>query len=174
MTSSDHALKMSVPSLLVPGPHLLGPRLPGDSAVSRLPPDWSLIREVIRQVHAAPGGGLHRRELAGFFRLPPYGESMRDALGIAYRHRKIDFCGQYVVRPRGPRAMHPTRQAAAPTSLRRQTEKIDTFPPGNRAVPVGDVLQHICHCTLRMPHHRGEIPALQGVRCITATRSAVT
>ena len=62
-------------------------------------PDWSLIREIVRQVHTAPGGGLHRNQLAERFCLPAYGECMRSALGIAYRHKKIDFCGQYVVRP---------------------------------------------------------------------------
>jgi hypothetical protein len=67
--------------------------------VSRLPPDWSLIREIIRTVHAAPAGGMHRAELAERFSLPAYGDCMREALGIAYWHRKIDFCRQYVVRP---------------------------------------------------------------------------
>jgi hypothetical protein len=67
--------------------------------VTRLPPDWSLIREIVRQVYAAPAGGIHRSELAERFSLPAYGESMKAALGIAWRHKKIDFCGQYVVRP---------------------------------------------------------------------------
>lgn len=67
--------------------------------VNRMTPDWSLIKEIVRQVYAAPGGGIHRGELADRFSLPAYGESMRSALGIAYRHRKIDFCRQYVVRP---------------------------------------------------------------------------
>jgi hypothetical protein len=51
-------------------------------------------------VSADPCGGIHRAELAERFCLPAYGECMRSALGIAYRHKKIDFCRQYVVRPR--------------------------------------------------------------------------
>jgi len=68
--------------------------------VSRYPPDWRLIREIVRVVSADPCGGIHRAELAERFCLPAYGECMRSALGIAYRHKKIDFCRQYVVRPR--------------------------------------------------------------------------
>jgi hypothetical protein len=67
--------------------------------VSRLPPDWSLIKELVRVVYAAPGGYMHREDLAARFCLPAYGESMRHALGIAWRHKRIDFCQQYVVRP---------------------------------------------------------------------------
>jgi hypothetical protein len=68
--------------------------------VSRLPPDWPLIKEIIRQVRSAPGGGLHRAELAGTLHQRAYGESMHDALMVAYKLRKIDFCRHYVVRPR--------------------------------------------------------------------------
>ncbi len=64
------------------------------------PSPWPLIRQIIRIVTAAPGGGLHRAELAGSLRLPPYGEPMRTALMIVYRKGEIDFCGQHVVRPR--------------------------------------------------------------------------
>jgi hypothetical protein len=67
--------------------------------MTRPPPDWGLIREIVRQVHAAPCGGIHRAELAERFHLPAYGTCMKDALGIAWRHKRIDFCGQYVVRP---------------------------------------------------------------------------
>jgi hypothetical protein len=67
--------------------------------MSRLPPDWPLIRRVVRIVHTAPGGGLHRDHLAEMVQLPPRGRSLSDALGIAYRNKKIDFCGQYVVKP---------------------------------------------------------------------------
>lgn len=67
--------------------------------MTRLPPDWSLIREIVRTIHAAPGGYMHRAELAERFHLPARGTCMKDALGIAWRHKKIDFCGQYVVRP---------------------------------------------------------------------------
>jgi hypothetical protein len=62
-------------------------------------PDWSLIKQIVRLVHADPCGGLHRAELAAYFNLDPYGPAMRAALGIAWRHRKVDFCGQYVVKP---------------------------------------------------------------------------
>jgi hypothetical protein len=71
--------------------------------VSSLPPDWLLIKEIIRQVRAAPGGGMHRAELAAITRLPARGQSMRDALIIAYKLRKTDFCGQYVVSPANDR-----------------------------------------------------------------------
>ena len=74
--------------------------------MSSLPPDWPLIRHLVRVVHADPCGGLHRERLAEMVQLPPRGRSMVDALGIAYRNKKIDFCGQYVVKPitmRGPR-----------------------------------------------------------------------
>jgi hypothetical protein len=64
------------------------------------PPAWPLIRQIIRIVTAAPGGGLHRADLAGLVHLPPYGEAFKTALMIAYRKNEIDFCGQYVVRPR--------------------------------------------------------------------------
>lgn len=67
--------------------------------MTRPPPDWSLIKEIVRRVEAAPCGGLHRAELAAMFGLPAYCPSMRAALGIARQHRKIDFCGQYVVKP---------------------------------------------------------------------------
>jgi hypothetical protein len=61
-------------------------------------PDWPLIRQIIRIVHEAPGG-LHRADLAAALSLPPYGESMQTALAVAWKQRKIDFCGQYVVKP---------------------------------------------------------------------------
>ncbi len=67
--------------------------------MSSLPPDWPLIRYIIRTVHADPCGGIHRQALADKTGLPARGRSMRDALGIAYRNKKIDFCGQYVVKP---------------------------------------------------------------------------
>lgn len=63
-------------------------------------PPWPLIRQIIRIVTAAPGGGLHRADLAGLVHLPPYGEAFKTALMIAYKRSQLDFCGQYVVRPR--------------------------------------------------------------------------
>jgi DNA-binding MarR family transcriptional regulator len=65
----------------------------------RLPPDWTLIRQIVRIVHADPCGGIHREALAEQLRLPADGRAMRDALGIAYRTHKIDFCGRHVVKP---------------------------------------------------------------------------
>jgi hypothetical protein len=67
--------------------------------VSSLPPDWSLIRQLVRIVHNDPCGGLHRDALAEMLHLPAHGQPMRDALGIAYRNKKIGFCRQYVVKP---------------------------------------------------------------------------
>lgn len=63
-------------------------------------PDWPLIRRIIRIVYAAPGGGLQRVVVAESVHLPAYGDQLKTALFIAYRKHKIDFCGQYVVRPR--------------------------------------------------------------------------
>jgi hypothetical protein len=67
--------------------------------VTRLPPDWLLIRQVVRIVHNAPGGGLHRAELAEQLGLPAASPVLREALMIAYRRKQIDFCRQYVVKP---------------------------------------------------------------------------
>jgi len=64
-----------------------------------LPPDWPLIRRVVRIVHADPCGGIHREDLAAKLHMPPRGRSLTDALMIAYRNKKIDFCRQYVVKP---------------------------------------------------------------------------
>jgi hypothetical protein len=70
--------------------------------VSKPAPDWALIRQVVRIVHAAPGGGLHRAELAEKVGLQPASPALREALMVAYRNRKIDFCRQYVVNPVRP------------------------------------------------------------------------
>ena len=78
---------------------VLGACPPGADAVSPGPPDWPLIRQIIRVVHAAPGGGLHRGELAESLRLPAYGEPLGTALAIAYRQKKIDFCASFAVTP---------------------------------------------------------------------------
>jgi hypothetical protein len=67
--------------------------------MSSMPPDWPLIREIVRIVHNDPCGGIHREELAGRLHLPAHGRCLGDALGIAYRNKKIDFCGQYAVKP---------------------------------------------------------------------------
>ena len=74
--------------------------------MSRLPPDWLLIRQIVRIVHTDPCGGISREALAEMLHLPACGRVLADALGVAYRNKKIDFCGQYVVKPvagRGPR-----------------------------------------------------------------------
>ena len=67
--------------------------------MSREPLDWPLIRRLARIVHNDPCGGIHRDALAERLHLPPRGRCMAGALGIAYRNKKIDFCGQYVVKP---------------------------------------------------------------------------
>jgi hypothetical protein len=72
------------------------------STSTRLPPDWPLIRHIVRIVHADPCGGIHREKLAEMLQLPSRGRSLVDALGIAYRNKKIDFCGQYGVKPAPP------------------------------------------------------------------------
>jgi hypothetical protein len=67
--------------------------------VSRELPDWPLIRQVVRIIRADPCGGLHREALAEMLHLPARGRPLSDALAIAYRNKKIDFCGQYAVKP---------------------------------------------------------------------------
>jgi hypothetical protein len=67
--------------------------------MSSFPPDWPLLRRIIRIVHNDPCGGLHRAELAGKLGLPEHDPSLRRALMVAYRQRRIDFCRQYVVKP---------------------------------------------------------------------------
>jgi hypothetical protein len=67
--------------------------------MSSRPPDWPLIRHIVRIVHTDPCGGIHRDALAEMVQLPARGRCLSDALGIAYRHKKIGFCGQYVVKP---------------------------------------------------------------------------
>ena len=65
--------------------------------MSGQPPPWPLVRQIIRIVTAAPGGGLHRADLADRLGLPAYGEAFKAALMIAYKRGEIDFCGQYAV-----------------------------------------------------------------------------
>ena len=43
------------------------------------------------------GGGIHRDHLAGLAGPRPGSRELRDALGVAYRLRWIDFCADYVV-----------------------------------------------------------------------------
>jgi hypothetical protein len=66
--------------------------------MTTLAPDWLLINEITRIVHSAPGGGLHRADLAARLRLPASSKCLRDALIIAYSTKRIDFCRQYVVK----------------------------------------------------------------------------
>jgi hypothetical protein len=62
-------------------------------------PDWTLLRRLVRIVHNDPCGGLHRGELADKLGLAEHDPSLRKALMVAYRQRRIDFCRQYVVKP---------------------------------------------------------------------------
>jgi hypothetical protein len=95
--------------------------------VSRFRPTWPLIRQVVRIVHADPYGGAHRERLAEMLQLPARRRALSDALVIAYRNKKIDFCRQYVVKPApvgtsggsGRRSSHPgpvRRAAHAPAA----------------------------------------------------------
>jgi hypothetical protein len=61
-----------------------------------LPPDWAMIRQVVRIVHADPCGGIHREGLAEMLQLPAGSRALSDVLVIAYRSKKIDFCRQYI------------------------------------------------------------------------------
>jgi hypothetical protein len=66
---------------------------------SSLPPDWPLIDRITRIVTTSPGFGLHRSELAERVALSASGVDFKTALMIAYRRKRIDFCGQYAVAP---------------------------------------------------------------------------
>jgi hypothetical protein len=67
--------------------------------VSRQRPDWVLVKRIVRYVHSAPGGGLHRTELAERAGVPASGELFRHSLLVAYQYKRIDFCGQHVTAP---------------------------------------------------------------------------
>ena len=67
--------------------------------MSRQQPDWPLIKRITRIVHNAPGGGLHRGELAALVDLPAYGDQFKTALGIACRLKRVDCIREYVVAP---------------------------------------------------------------------------
>jgi hypothetical protein len=71
----------------------------GKRMLSRSAPDWPLVKEIVRIVHADPCGGIDREDLAEKLRLPARGRYLTDALMIAYRNKKIDFCREYVVKP---------------------------------------------------------------------------
>lgn len=43
------------------------------------------------------GGGLHREHLAEILKTDPHGKEFVSALMVAYKAKRIDFCGQYVV-----------------------------------------------------------------------------
>jgi hypothetical protein len=66
---------------------------------NRVPPDWMLIKRIIRYVDSAPGGGMHRRDLADRLGMRAWGPDTRDALLVAWSQKRVDFCGDYVVRP---------------------------------------------------------------------------
>jgi hypothetical protein len=71
--------------------------------MTRRDPDWALIRRITRITAAAPGGGLHRTELADRAGVPAHGDAMKHSLLIAYQYKRIDFCGQWVVKPARPK-----------------------------------------------------------------------
>lgn len=81
------------------------------------PPDWLLIRAVIRAVNDPRwAGGVHRQHLAELVGVPPHGPDLRQAIGIAWRTRKIDACGQYIVKVPAAalsRADRPVREGHA-------------------------------------------------------------
>ena len=77
-------------------------------------PDWFLIRRIARLV-AEPrfGGGLRREELARQLGMREWDPRLRQALGIAYRNRMVDFVGyEYVVAPTWPAAPAAAEQSA--------------------------------------------------------------
>jgi hypothetical protein len=73
---------------------------------AKMPPDWPLMKRLIGRVRNDDCGGLHRLALADELRVPPGSRAFTNALMIAYANKKIDFCGQYVVKP------IPTRRQA--------------------------------------------------------------
>jgi DNA-binding transcriptional MocR family regulator len=65
---------------------------------SALPPDWSLIKQIVRIVNDDPCGGIHRDELAEKLHMPPGSKALGQALAIATRRGQIDWCGRYAVK----------------------------------------------------------------------------
>lgn len=58
-----------------------------------------LARQIVRIVTFAPGGGLHREQVAAAVGLPAYGPELKQALMAAWSRGRIDFVRQYVVAP---------------------------------------------------------------------------
>jgi hypothetical protein len=87
------------------------------SASPAVPPDWLLIKQLIRIVHDDPCGGIHRSELAERLQVSPSSPVLRTALAVAYRTKKIDYCGRYVVKPipknKWPKEMPPVSPVLA-------------------------------------------------------------
>jgi hypothetical protein len=93
------------------------------------PPNWWLIKEIIRQVRTTPGSGIHRADLAAIVSLPAHGPAIRNALMIAYKLRKIDFVGQYVVLPSAQRG--PGQNGQKSTNRAHSPEhRALIYPPG--------------------------------------------
>jgi hypothetical protein len=67
--------------------------------VSRRDPDWVLIRRLVRITVSAPGGGLHRAELADRASIAAWSDVFKHSLMVAYSRHLIDFCGQYAAAP---------------------------------------------------------------------------
>jgi hypothetical protein len=64
-------------------------------------PDWSLIRFIARTA-ADPrwSGGIRREHLAELAGLQPHGRPFTDALAVAIRTHRVDFCEGFIVPPR--------------------------------------------------------------------------
>lgn len=63
-------------------------------------PPAPLITRIARIVNGAPGGGLHRYDLAERCGMTDANRAFTTALLAAYGRRLVDFCGwQYVVAP---------------------------------------------------------------------------
>lgn len=68
-------------------------------------PDFRLVKPLLELVRAAPGAGIHRRELEEHFGRT-WGRIWPEASKL-YRRRLIDFCGPYMVA--APRSATSTR-----------------------------------------------------------------
>ena len=67
-------------------------------------PPGPLITRIARIVSGAPGGGIHRYDLAERCGLTDSSKAFTSALLAAYGRRLVDFCGwQYVVAPASSR-----------------------------------------------------------------------
>lgn len=83
-------------------------------------PPGPLVIRIARIVAGAPGGGLHRYELAERCGMTDAHPAFTPALLACYGRRLIDFCGwQYVVAPAGTQRTRDRGRALLPAPRAR-------------------------------------------------------